>query len=57
MSVKGSVRLWCVGMCLLGGGHQFRVFDVYREARQFERSVNGSVYYGMSVTKVVLWEM
>lgn len=57
MSKQAQYLLWCVGLCLLGGQHKFKVFDDYEEARKFKRLVNGGTYNGVSVIKVVMWEM
>ena len=53
-----TVSIWCVGMCLVGGGHKFCIFDDDVEADQFMNSIRRTrMYQGAEVKAAHIWEM
>ncbi len=49
--------MWLVGIWLVGGTREHRVFDNYMEARDFMYLLVDGVYRGVAVDDVALWEM
>lgn len=47
--------MWCVGLWLLGGKHEFRVFDSEAEAEVFMDAVLHD--HLLNIVEIVMWEM